>query len=96
MTIVSAFDLKYMWYTRLDEHLHQVKLYTPHGSIKYQTDCAPNTGYYLIPLYDKGDYILKAEPPKGWGFGKSCFSCKIFIAIHVEFLVSHLISFLYS
>ncbi|KAK3770676.1 hypothetical protein RRG08_037868 [Elysia crispata] len=48
--------------------LVEVKLYTPHGSIKYQTDCAPNTGYYLIPLYDKGDYILKAEPPKGWGF----------------------------
>ncbi|KAK0042403.1 nodal modulator 1 [Biomphalaria pfeifferi] len=48
--------------------LVEVKLYTPHGSIKYQTDCAPNTGYYLIPLYDKGDYILKAEPPQGWGF----------------------------
>ncbi|CAL1545393.1 unnamed protein product [Lymnaea stagnalis] len=48
--------------------LVEVKLYTPHGSIKYQTDCAPNTGYYLIPLYDKGDYVLKAEPPKGWGF----------------------------
>nr|KAG5688657.1 hypothetical protein BaRGS_017511 [Batillaria attramentaria] len=46
----------------------EVKLYTPHGSIKYQTDCAPNTGYYLIPLYDKGDYILKVEPPAGWSF----------------------------
>ena len=46
-----------------------MKLYTPHGSIKYQTDCAPNTGYYLIPLYDKGDYILKVEPPSGWSFG---------------------------
>ncbi|XP_055958789.1 BOS complex subunit NOMO1 [Patella vulgata] len=48
--------------------LVEVKLYTPHGSIKYQTDCAPNTGYYLIPLYDKGDFILKVEPPKGWSF----------------------------
>ncbi|PVD27782.1 hypothetical protein C0Q70_12955 [Pomacea canaliculata] len=48
--------------------LVEVKLYTPHGSIKYQTDCAPNTGYYLIPLYDKGDYILKVEPPAGWSF----------------------------
>ncbi|KAL4228821.1 hypothetical protein ACF0H5_011861 [Mactra antiquata] len=48
--------------------LVEVKLYTPHWSIKYQTDCAPNTGYYLIPLYDKGDFILKVEPPKGWTF----------------------------
>ena len=48
--------------------LVEVKLYTTHGSIKYQTDCAPNTGYYLIPLYDKADFILKVEPPKGWSF----------------------------
>ncbi|KAL5020566.1 hypothetical protein ScPMuIL_003458 [Solemya velum] len=48
--------------------LVEVKLYTTHGSIKYQTDCAPNTGYYLIPLYDKGDFILKVEPPTGWSF----------------------------
>ncbi|KAL3886602.1 hypothetical protein ACJMK2_026586 [Sinanodonta woodiana] len=48
--------------------LVEVKLYTPHGSIKYQTDCAPNTGYYLIPLYDKGDFKLKVEPPQGWSF----------------------------
>lgn len=46
-----------------------MKLYTTHGSIKYQTDCAPNTGYYLIPLYEKADFILKVEPPKGWSFG---------------------------
>ena len=23
------------------------------GVLKYKTDCAPNNGYYLIPLYDK-------------------------------------------
>ncbi|XP_059172926.1 BOS complex subunit NOMO1-like [Physella acuta] len=57
--------------------LVEVKLYTPHGSIKYQTDCAPNTGYYLIPLYDKGDYILKAEPPKGWGFEPASVELKV-------------------
>ncbi|XP_052805284.1 nodal modulator 1-like [Mya arenaria] len=48
--------------------LVEIKLYTPHKSIKYQTDCAPNTGYYLIPLYDKGDFVLKVEPPAGWSF----------------------------
>jgi len=57
--------------------LVEVKLYTPHGSIKYQTDCAPNTGYYLIPLYDKGDYKLKTHPPKGWGFEPESVDLKV-------------------
>lgn len=46
----------------------EIKLYTKQGALKYQTDCAPNNGYYLIPLYDKGDYVLKIEPPSGWTF----------------------------
>ncbi|XP_012218077.1 BOS complex subunit NOMO3 isoform X2 [Linepithema humile] len=45
-----------------------VKLYTKTGSLKDQTECAPNTGYYFLPLYDKGEYILKVEPPRGWSF----------------------------
>ncbi|CAE1283136.1 Nodal modulator 3,Nodal modulator 1,Nodal modulator 2 [Acanthosepion pharaonis] len=48
--------------------LVEMKLYTVQGSIKYQTDCAPNNGYYLIPLYDKGDFVLQVEPPPGWSF----------------------------
>jgi hypothetical protein len=31
----------------------QMKLYTKQGVLKYKTDCAPNNGYFLIPLYDK-------------------------------------------
>uniref|UniRef100_A0A8C2Y474 Prealbumin-like fold domain-containing protein n=1 Tax=Capra hircus TaxID=9925 RepID=A0A8C2Y474_CAPHI len=50
--------------------LIEIKLYTKHGTLKYQTDCAPNNGYFMIPLYDKGDFILKIEPPLGWSFGK--------------------------
>ncbi|XP_061181394.1 BOS complex subunit NOMO1-like [Saccostrea echinata] len=57
--------------------LVEVKLYTTHGSIKYQTDCAPNTGYYLIPLYEKADFILKVEPPKGWSFEPESYSLKV-------------------
>ncbi|OWF46756.1 nodal modulator 1-like [Mizuhopecten yessoensis] len=57
--------------------LVEVKLYTPHGSIKYQTDCAPNTGYYLIPLYEKGDFVLKVEPPAGWSFEPESVSLKV-------------------
>uniref|UniRef100_A0A2I3GSG7 Uncharacterized protein n=2 Tax=Nomascus leucogenys TaxID=61853 RepID=A0A2I3GSG7_NOMLE len=48
--------------------LIEIKLYTKHGTLKYQTDCAPNNGYFVIPLYDKGDFILKIEPPLGWSF----------------------------
>ncbi|KAL6255181.1 hypothetical protein P5V15_013514 [Pogonomyrmex californicus] len=36
-----------------------VRLYTKTGSLKDQTECAPNTGYYFLPLYDKGEYVLK-------------------------------------
>ncbi|CAB3977797.1 Nodal modulator 1 [Paramuricea clavata] len=46
----------------------EMKLYTKQGILKYKTDCAPNNGYFLIPLYDKGDFVLKVEPPQGWSF----------------------------
>uniref|UniRef100_A0A2I9LPE9 Nodal modulator n=1 Tax=Centruroides hentzi TaxID=88313 RepID=A0A2I9LPE9_9SCOR len=55
----------------------EIKLYTKQGSLKYQTDCAPNNGYYLIPLYDKGDYVLKVEPPVGWSFEPSGVSLRV-------------------
>ncbi|XP_030066871.1 nodal modulator 1 [Microcaecilia unicolor] len=48
--------------------LIEIKLYTKQGTLKYQTDCAPNNGYFMIPLYDKGDFVLKIEPPFGWSF----------------------------
>lgn len=46
----------------------EVALYTKDGIQKYRTDCAPNNGYFLIPLYEKGDFILRVEPPEGWKF----------------------------
>lgn len=39
-----------------DNYLHR---FTKTGSLKDQTECAPNNGYYFLPLYDKGEYILK-------------------------------------
>ena len=36
-----------------------VQLLSKQGSLKYETDCAPNNGYYFIPVYEKGEYILK-------------------------------------
>ena len=31
----------------------QVQLLSRSGAVKYKTECAPNNGYFLIPLYDK-------------------------------------------
>ncbi|KFM75821.1 Nodal modulator 3, partial [Stegodyphus mimosarum] len=67
--VKSNFDINY---SRVE-----IKLYTKHGSLKYHTDCAPHNGYYLIPLYDKGDYILKIEPPAGWSFEPSSVSLHV-------------------
>ena len=40
------------------EYVVQVNLYTKTGSVKYRSECAPNNGYFLIPLYDKVDQWL--------------------------------------
>ena len=45
----------------------EVKLYTKQGTHKYSTDCAPN-GYFLIPIYDKGTFVIKVESSSGWSF----------------------------
>ncbi|GIY27842.1 nodal modulator 2 [Caerostris extrusa] len=68
--VKSSFNINY---SRVE-----IKLYTKHGSLKYHTDCAPHNGYYLIPLYDKGDYVLKIEPPTGWSFEPSS------VILHVD------------
>ena len=39
----------------------EIKLYTKQGALKDSTDCAPNNGYYLIPVYDKGEYVIKVS-----------------------------------
>lgn len=54
-----------------------IKLYTKQGNLKYETECAPNNGYYFIPLYDKGEYILKVSPPSGWSFKPEAVSLKV-------------------
>ncbi|TRZ04195.1 hypothetical protein DNTS_011991 [Danionella cerebrum] len=48
----------------------EIKLYTKQGSLKYQTDCAPINGYFMIPLYDKGDFTIVIDPPSGWSFAE--------------------------
>ncbi|XP_058830145.1 BOS complex subunit NOMO1 [Topomyia yanbarensis] len=52
----------------LDFSKVEVGLYNLQGSLKIKTDCSPSNGYYFIPLYDKGQYVLKVIPPPGWSF----------------------------
>ncbi|KAL1464886.1 hypothetical protein WDU94_004493 [Cyamophila willieti] len=47
---------------------------TKQGTLKDQTECAPNNGYYFLPLYDKGEYVLKVAAPPGWTFEPSEFN----------------------
>ena len=46
----------------------QVRLYTPGGNLKYETDVAPNNGYYMLPVYSKGVYVIRVHAPNGWAF----------------------------
>ncbi|OAD52229.1 Nodal modulator 1 [Eufriesea mexicana] len=55
-------------YADIDFAKVQITLYTKGGSLKDFTECAPNNGYYFLPLYDKGEYVLKVDPPRGWSF----------------------------
>ncbi|KAF5281651.1 hypothetical protein FQA39_LY17749 [Lamprigera yunnana] len=55
----------------------EIKLLTKQGIVKDKTSCAPNNGYYFIPLYEKGDYWLKLQPPPGWSFNPTEVSLSI-------------------
>jgi len=48
-----------------------VQLFSKQGNLKYETDCAPNNGYFYVPVYEKGEYVLKVSPPIGWKFSPS-------------------------
>ncbi|XP_041975395.1 nodal modulator 1 [Aricia agestis] len=55
----------------LDFSKIEIGLYTREGSLKEKTECAPTNGYYFLPLYEKGDYVLRVHPPAGWSFEPS-------------------------
>uniref|UniRef100_A0A182MWU7 SD-repeat containing protein B domain-containing protein n=1 Tax=Anopheles culicifacies TaxID=139723 RepID=A0A182MWU7_9DIPT len=54
--------------SELDLRKVEVGLFTTQGSLKIKTECSPSNGYYFIPVYDKGSYVLKVIPPPGWSF----------------------------
>ncbi|KAG6575758.1 Nodal modulator 1, partial [Cucurbita argyrosperma subsp. sororia] len=44
-----------------------VELRTVDGLVKDRTQCAPN-GYYFIPVYDKGSFVITINGPEGWSW----------------------------
>jgi hypothetical protein len=56
--------------TEINYKIIKVKLITKDGAIKYTTEASPVNGYYMIPVYNKGEYVLQVNPPPGWSFGK--------------------------
>uniref|UniRef100_A0A915PI40 Uncharacterized protein n=1 Tax=Setaria digitata TaxID=48799 RepID=A0A915PI40_9BILA len=55
----------------------QVKLFTAEGNLKFETECSPTNGYYMIPVYNKGDYSIRLFAPDGWFFKPSTFDLKV-------------------
>ena len=41
------------------------------GSLKFETECAPNNGYFYLPVYEHGTYTIRVSPPLGWQFSPS-------------------------
>ncbi|KAJ0182846.1 hypothetical protein K1T71_002215 [Dendrolimus kikuchii] len=58
-------------HVNLDFSKIEIGLYNKAGSLKEKTECAPTNGYYFLPLYEKGEYVLKVHPPAGWSFEPS-------------------------
>ncbi|OVA02510.1 hypothetical protein BVC80_9091g9 [Macleaya cordata] len=52
---------------KLDYSHITVELRTVDGLVKDSTQCAPN-GYYFIPVYDKGSFVIKIKGPEGWSW----------------------------
>nr|KAJ0203959.1 hypothetical protein LSAT_V11C500298540 [Lactuca sativa] len=52
---------------KLDYSHIAVELRTLDGLVKDRTQCAPN-GYYFIPVYEKGSYVIKVKGPEGWSW----------------------------
>lgn len=54
--------------TEINFNTIKIKLLTKERGLKYTTEASSINGYYMIPVYNKGEYILKVEPPLGWSF----------------------------
>lgn len=46
----------------------KIKLENPDGLKKFETDLTPSNGYYMVPIYNKGSYVIRIEGPEGFVF----------------------------
>ncbi|KAJ8899145.1 hypothetical protein K2173_011142 [Erythroxylum novogranatense] len=53
--------------TKFDYSHITVELRTVDGLVKDRTQCAPN-GYYFIPVYDKGSFVIAINGSEGWSW----------------------------
>ncbi|KAL5700275.1 hypothetical protein ACHQM5_025742 [Ranunculus cassubicifolius] len=63
---------------KLDYSHITVELRTVDGLVKDSTQCAPN-GYYFIPVYDTGSFVIKIKGPNGWSWDPN----------HVPVIIDH-------
>ncbi|CAK5061597.1 unnamed protein product [Meloidogyne enterolobii] len=54
-----------------------VKLFTSQGNLKYEAECNPQNGYFLIPIYNKGKYLVKIIAPDGYIFEPKFYEIEI-------------------
>ncbi|CAD6199350.1 unnamed protein product [Caenorhabditis auriculariae] len=55
----------------------KVKLLTPEGHLKHEEELNPQNGYFMIPVYNKGQYSLRVASPEGYYFDPEIFSFKL-------------------
>lgn len=59
------------------------------GNLKDRTECAPNNGYFFLPIYDKGGYTLQVMSsvkncPKFQHIGQHILTFSEFLIIDFE------------
>ncbi|CAI9104879.1 OLC1v1003663C1 [Oldenlandia corymbosa var. corymbosa] len=69
---------------KLDYSHITVELRTLDGLVKERTQCAPN-GYYFIPVYDKGSFLIKIKGPEGWSWKPEQVQYMIFLLLAFGF-----------
>ena len=55
----------------------KVGVFSVDGILKESTECAPHNGYFLLPLYTKGQVSVRVMPPEGWTFAPDQISLDI-------------------
>uniref|UniRef100_A0A8R1DNH1 Nodal modulator 1 n=1 Tax=Caenorhabditis japonica TaxID=281687 RepID=A0A8R1DNH1_CAEJA len=55
----------------------KVRLLTVEGHLKHEEEVNPSNGYFMIPVYNKGQYTLKVASPNGYFFSPDSIELKI-------------------